>query len=295
MAIGEISLLSTVGTLSTDVHAKRFLRAGQMLNNAKSCPTKNMDREITFNATYMTINGKVQVGNLYVHTDDNADDRTHIDGSTETFSLASRSSLAVGESLNAEEGNLILDTTINITGTSNYAGTTREIYGAVGLDKEILIGGQSTSSTVIKVNQVSINDAIVATQSGQLSAINLAVNDGDLDLSNLLSRNITAVSGSQAQPRAIFASIGSKISFGASSSYVSTLNHLHVGSGNTIDFSYVSGHDNYNLAGAGGLQMRSSDCLIGASASADKAIFEDVGATMHVGKESSVFNVSNIG
>ena len=42
-----------------------------MLNNAKSCPTKNMDREIRFNATYMTINGKVQVGNLYVHTDDN--------------------------------------------------------------------------------------------------------------------------------------------------------------------------------------------------------------------------------
>ena len=148
MAIGEISLLSTVGTLSTDVHANRFLRAGQMLNNAKSCPTKNMDREITFNATYMTINIKVQVGNLYVHTDDNADDRTHIDGSTGTFSLASRSSLAVGESLNAEEGNLILDTTINITGTSNYAGTTREIYGAVGLDKEILIGKQSTSSNV---------------------------------------------------------------------------------------------------------------------------------------------------
>ena len=149
-----------------------------------------MDREITFNATYMTINGKVQVGSLYVHTDDNADDRTHIDGMTGTFSLASRSSLAVGESLNAEEGNLILDTTINITGTSNYAGTTREIYGAVGLDKEILIGKQSTSSSngasVIKVNQVSINDAIVATQSGQFSAINLAVKNEDLDLSILL-------------------------------------------------------------------------------------------------------------
>ena len=40
--------------------------------------------------------------------------------------------------------------------------------------------------------------------------------------------------------------------------------HLNVGSGNTIDFSYVSRHDNYNLAGAG-LQMRSSDCLVGAS------------------------------
>ena len=67
-----------------------------------------------------------------------------------------------------------------------------------------------------------------------------------------------------------------------------------MGSGNTIDFSYVSRHDNYNLAGAGGLQMRSSNCLVGASASAAKAIFEDVGATMHVGKEESAFNVSNI-
>ena len=299
MAIGEISLLSTVGTLSTDVHAKRFLTAGQMLKNAKKCPTKNMDREITFNATYMTLNGTVRVGSLYVHTDDNADDRTQIDGVTGTFSLASRSSLAVGESLNAEEGNLILDTTINITGTSNNAGTTREIYGTVGLDKEILIGKQSTSSSngasVIKANQVSINDAIVATQSGQLSAINLAVKDEDLDLSILVSsRNITAVSGSQARPRTIFAGIGSKISFGTSSSYVSTHKHLNVGSANTIDFSYVSRHDNYNLAATGGLQMRSSNCLVGASASADKAIFEDVGATMHVGKENSVFNVSNI-
>ena len=153
-----------------------------------------------------------------------------------------------------------------------------------------------SGASVIKANQVSINDAIVATQSGQLSAINLAVKNEDLDLSILVSsRNITAVSGSQARPRTIFAGIGSKISFGTSSSYVSTHKHLNVGSGNTIDFSYVSRHDNYNLAGAGGLQMRSSDCLVGASASADKAIFEDVGATMHVGKESSVFNVSNIG